>query len=68
MQIPWNALSEQALAGLIEEFVLREGTEYGAADVSLEEKCAQVTIQLQAGLAQVVFDPQTQTTSIIETL
>jgi hypothetical protein len=67
MQIPWNALSEQALAGLIEEFVLREGTEYGAADVSLAEKCDQVMIQLRQGLAQIVFDPDTQTSSIIET-
>ena len=67
MQIPWNALSEQALAGLIEEFVLREGTEYGTADVSLAEKCDQVMIQLRQGLAQIVFDPDTQTSSIIQT-
>lgn len=68
MQIPWNALSEKALAGLIEEFVLREGTEYGAADVSLEEKCDQVMTQLRQGHVQIVFDSDTQTTSIIETL
>ena len=67
MQIPWNALSEQALTGLIEEFVLREGTEYGTADVSLAEKCEQVMIQLRQGLAQIVFDPDTQTSSIIQT-
>ncbi|MBT3428733.1 MAG: YheU family protein [Gammaproteobacteria bacterium] len=67
MQIPWSALSEQALDGLIEEFVLREGTEYGATDVSLPEKHRQVMAQLKQGLAQIVFDPDTQTTSITQT-
>ena len=66
MQIPWNSLSEQALEGLIEEFVLREGTEYGARDVSLQEKRRQVMAQLKQGLAQIVFDPDTQTTSITQ--
>ena len=65
MQIPWNSLTEQALKGLIEEFVLRDGTEYGAKDVSLEEKCRQVMAQLKRGLAHIVFDPDTQTTSIV---
>jgi len=67
MQIPWNALSKQALEGLVEEFVLREGTEYGATDVSLPEKRRQVMAQLKQGLAQIVFDPDTQTTSITQT-
>lgn len=66
MQIPWDALSEQALDGLVEEFVLREGTEYGAADVSLQEKRLQVMAQLKQGLAKIVFDPDTQTTSIAQ--
>ena len=45
--------------------MLREGTEYGERDVSLDHKVAQVTRQLQRGEAQIVFDPETQTIDIL---
>ena len=35
MVVPWSSLSEDALVGIIEDFVTREGTEYGASDISL---------------------------------
>ena len=57
MKIPWQSLSEAALAGLIQEFVTREGTEYGAVDFNLEEKTRQVRLQIQAGEA--VLDAKT---------
>ncbi|MYE98920.1 MAG: YheU family protein, partial [Gammaproteobacteria bacterium] len=34
MEVPWQKLSDEALAAVIEEFVTREGTEYGARDYS----------------------------------
>ncbi len=64
MKVPWRSLSQAALDGLIQEFVSREGTEYGAADVSLEEKTRQVWLQIQAGEAEIIFDIETQTTTI----
>ena len=60
-----DQLSPEALRGLIEEFVLREGTDYGAVERSVEEKIAQVSAQLASGDAQLVFDPPTQTTNIV---
>jgi uncharacterized protein YheU (UPF0270 family) len=45
--------------------VLREGTEYGERDVSLDQKVAQVERQLQRGEAQIVFDPESQTIDIV---
>jgi uncharacterized protein len=65
--VPYTDLSEGALRGVLESFVLREGTEYGERDVSLEQKVAQVTRQLQRGDAQIVFDPQSQTIDILVT-
>ena len=50
---------------VIESFVLREGTEYGAHDFTLEEKLAHVYRQLERREAQVVFDPSTETIDII---
>ena len=64
MKIPWQSLSESALAGLIQEFVTREGTEYGAVEFNLEEKTRQVRLQIQAGEALIEFDVETQTTSV----
>ena len=56
MIIPPEALSADALVGLISEFVLREGTEYGTTDVSLETKVAQVRRQIDDGDVVIVFD------------
>lgn len=62
--IPFGELSADALQGLIESFVLREGTEYGARDFSLEEKVAHVRRQLEHGEANIVFDPNTESVDI----
>ena len=63
--VPYTELSQDALRGVLESFVLREGTEYGERDVSLDQKVAQVTRQLQRGEAQIVFDPESQTIDIV---
>jgi uncharacterized protein len=63
--IPYAELSEDALRGVLESFVLREGTEYGERDFSLDQKVAQVTRQLRRGEAHIVFDPQTETIDIV---
>ncbi len=58
-------LSPQALRGLLEEFVTRDGTDYGAIERELEEKVAQAMAQLRAGEARIVFDPGTETANIV---
>ena len=64
VEVPHQELSEEALRGVVESFVLREGTEYGQRDYSLEAKIAAVMRQLDRGEAVVVFDPDTATVSI----
>ena len=54
--IPHDDLTEAALRGVIESFVLREGTDYGERELALEQKVAQVLRQLQRGEARIVFD------------
>ena len=51
MIIPWQDISPDALDNLIESFVLREGTDYGEHERSLEQKVADVKRQLQSGEA-----------------
>ena len=63
--VPYTELSQDALRGVLESFVLREGTEYGERDICLDQKVAQVEKQLQRGEAQIVFDPESETIDIV---
>lgn len=64
MEIPHTALSPEALQNLLEEFVTREGTDYGLHAYSLNEKVRQVRRQIEAGRAVILFDPRTETCHI----
>ena len=57
-------LSPEALRRLVEEFVTRDGTDYGAIERSVEEKIAEVLVQLRSGEARLVFDTETETANI----
>jgi uncharacterized protein len=57
--IPPDALSQAALLGVIDAFVLREGTDYGHRDFTLDEKRDRVRHMLASGKAQIQYDPET---------
>jgi uncharacterized protein YheU (UPF0270 family) len=63
--IPVNKLSAKALKGVIEEFISRAGTDYGAIEASMETKFRQAKYKLENGLAVLVFDEETETTNIL---
>lgn len=63
--VPHGDLSAEALRGVIESFVLREGTDYGTREFSLEEKVTHVMRQLERGEARILFDPNTETVDIV---
>jgi uncharacterized protein YheU (UPF0270 family) len=65
MRIPYTALSPESLRGIIEEFVTREGTEYGGRDYSLEEKVTQVLRQLENEEIVIEYDPDSQTCNLL---
>src|SRR5882757_6630614 len=65
--VPHTELSADALRSVVESFVLREGTDYGEREFSLEQKLAHVYRQLERGEAQIVFDPNTETIDIVPT-
>jgi len=67
LTIPYDELSIDALRSVVESFVLREGTDYGAREFSLEEKVSHVMEQLRRAEARVVFDPEQQSVSIVVT-
>ena len=65
MIIPYEQIASDALQGLIEEFITREGTDYGAEEVSLSTKVEQIKQQLKRREIVVVFDPATESVSIL---
>ena len=65
VSIPYATLSARALRGVVESFVLREGTDYGTHEFTLEEKVAHVVRQLERGEAEVMFDPESNTVDIV---
>ena len=63
--VPHTELSHDALIGVIQSFVLREGTDYGAQEVAFETKVEQVRRQLERGEADIVFDQNTESIDIV---
>ncbi|MDP8984000.1 MAG: YheU family protein [Pseudomonadota bacterium] len=64
MVIPHEELDRQLLRSVVESFVLREGTDYGERELSLDQKVARVVRQLERGEARILFDPRTETVDI----
>ena len=54
--VDFRSLSPEALRGVVEEFVSREGTDYGLEERSFEAKVRDVERQLESGEAQIVYD------------
>jgi len=55
MIVPIDALEADTLYSLAESFVLREGTDYGEEEVSLDVKVQQVLERLKSGKAVLVY-------------
>ncbi|KAF7767345.1 hypothetical protein PUND_a3303 [Pseudoalteromonas undina] len=65
MIIPFEQLDKDTLYNLIESYVLREGTDYGEQEFSIESKVAQVNQQLKSGEAMVFFSELHESVTII---
>ena len=65
IEVPHKALSQAALEGLVDEFITREGTDYGEREFSLEQKVAHVLRQLERGEAQIIFDAVLESIDIV---
>lgn len=65
VEVPHTELSHDALRGVVESFVLREGTDYGERDVSFQSKVSDVMRQLERGEAAITYDPGTDSIDIV---
>lgn len=65
IEIPFGQLSPEALEGVIDEFILREGTDYGSVEASLEMKRNDILRELQSGRAKIVYDAETESITLL---
>ena len=65
MIIPHQQLSPETLQSLVEEFVTRSGTDYGATEIPLQDKVRQVRRQLARGDVVIVFDLATESVTLL---
>jgi uncharacterized protein len=65
IEVPMDAISEEALKALIDSFILREGTDYGWQEASHQSKYDQIHKQLAKGDVKIVFDPTIESVTLI---
>lgn len=65
IEVPWQQLSADALDGLIEAYVSRDGTDYGTVELSLETKKQNLRSQVEQGSVVIVFDEMTESCNLL---
>lgn len=63
--IPPERISKEALHALVEEFILREGTDYGHSEVTLDEKVKRVFKQIDSKRVVIMFSTFTENTTLL---
>ncbi|MFT4732749.1 MAG: hypothetical protein ACI89W_001776 [Gammaproteobacteria bacterium] len=65
MIIPFDTINSETLQSLVESFVLREGTDYGEVEISMQEKVDQIIEQLRLGDIVIEFSEEHESVTII---
>lgn len=65
MLIPYQSLDNETLYNLIESFVLREGTDYGEDEVSLNTKSQKVLEQIKKGEVLILYSEHSESVTLI---
>jgi uncharacterized protein YheU (UPF0270 family) len=66
IEVPIDRLSADALRAVVEEFVTRDGTDYGVRECDLAAKVEEVLRQLRRDEARIVLDRATGTVNIVQ--
>jgi uncharacterized protein YheU (UPF0270 family) len=65
VEVPHAELAPETLRALAEEFVTRDGTDYGASEKTLDEKVAGLMRQLATGKAKIFYESESETINIV---
>ena len=65
VEVPYERLDPETLQNVIQEFVTRDGADWGEVGGTLEDKIGQVMQQLRNRKVKVVFEMKSQTVNIV---
>ena len=65
VEVPYKRLDPETLRNVIQEFVTRDGADWGEVGGSLEEKIDLVIQQLKSRKVKVIFEMKSQTANIV---
>jgi hypothetical protein len=65
IDVPYERLDPETLRNVIQEFVTRDGADWGETGCTLEDKVGQVMQQLRSRKVKIVFDLNSETTNIV---
>lgn len=66
MIIPPKSLDPQTLRNIIEEYVTREGTDYGDIELTIEDKVLAVQAKLNTGEVLIVYIESSESVNIVD--
>lgn len=65
IEVPWDQLAEATLLALVEEFVTRDGTDYGEHEIALSRKVEQVIQGIKGKQFVIVYDQEMDSVHIV---
>ena len=65
IEVPYQDINPETLRNMIEEFVSRDGSDWGDIGGSMDDKIKQVLRQFESGKIKVVFDLTSQSANIV---
>ena len=65
VEIQADQIDPETLRRVVEEFITREGTDYGLHEIGLDQKGEDVMRQLSRGEARIVFDLDAESVNIV---
>ena len=65
MLIPYQQLDAMTLNNLIDQFILREGTDYGEVEYSLEQKAQQIKQQIEKDNIFIMYSEMNESVTLV---
>ncbi len=65
MEIPWQTLDDETLDRLLSEMVTRDGTDYGARELTTAEKVKGARRSLESGRARLLWNVELESASLV---
>lgn len=64
MIIPWQSINEETLINVVQSVILREGTDYGNHELSLQDKTEKLLREIKSNKAVIFWSELHQTLDI----